>query len=336
MTKLINMLPSHFSEVKELNELFDVEEKMLAEAEEKYNSVKNNNFVQTCDVRGIENFENILGITPAPEDTLEFRKFRVLNRMSMKPPFTTIFLRERLASLLPEYNLTFDYDNYTMYIESHIDNALYFNELKITINTVKPCNIVLKYKPLIKRNLIINSETTYFDEFWNYILNGSWFFNEDEPFFSSGLRWKWNYILDGSWSLDQQIPFAYEQGRKTLKPRTVKSFNPNYLLFLGDFIVKSIDKVVLTNDEAEAFEVISFIKQADGVLEYEVPGTVGNIKNIKLYSGDMLVEDYDTIWLAQGVDTNIQHIMSVFEGVDLKNVKEQLATNRYINKWASK
>lgn len=310
MQKLIKHLPPHFSNINELNKLFEIEEELFHDADEKMNTVRNNNFIQTADIVGIEKFEELFGIVPEPTDTLEFRRFRVLNRISMKPPFTTPFLRSRLNDLLPNYTLTFDYDNYIMYIESYMENSQYFNELNITISTIKPCNIVLRYKPLIRRNLLINSETKYTRGKWNYILNGTWYFNQDLPFYSVLSRAKKN----GNNNTPQFIK-NLEQNKLILKSPNMKSFNVDYLMYLKDLITKSITKVILTNTNQETNEITSFTVQENGVLEYFVPQTFGNINNIKLYSNDMIVENYDTIWLSNGADANIKHEITLLEGV---------------------
>lgn len=315
MQKLVKHLPPHFSNINELNELFEIEEDLLHDADEKMNTVRNNNFIQTADVVGIGKFEELFGIIPSPNDTLEFRRFRVLNRMAMKPPFTTPFLREKLNNLLPNYTLTFDYNNYTMYVESYIENASYFDELNITLSIIKPCNIVIRYKPLIRKNLLINSETTFFNEFWNYKLNGSWHFNDNEPFYSNTLVRTWNYHLDASWNFAQNKPFAYEEGRNLLKAKTIKSFTSQSLSFINNFISQSITKVILTNTNNIKFKITEFITKNNGIVEYSVPSTMGDINNIKLYSNDILVENYNTIWVSHGVDANIKHEITLLEGV---------------------
>lgn len=93
------------------------------------------------------------------------------------------------------------------------------------------------------------------------------------------------------------------------------SFSNDYINFLKDKITKSITHVVLTSMGGGTHTVDEFIKKENGELEYFVRGSVGNFNNIKIYSDDMLIESYDTVWISQGADAHIYHKINLFEGV---------------------
>jgi len=53
----------------------------------------NNNFVNTADVVGVRQYEAILKILPLEGvETLEYRKLRIIARLTQRPPFTRLFL----------------------------------------------------------------------------------------------------------------------------------------------------------------------------------------------------------------------------------------------------
>ena len=62
--------------------------------------VRANLFVQTMDEQTTADWEKIFRIVPNPlTETLQFRRDRILNRLSMHPPFTLTFLYQRLDAL---------------------------------------------------------------------------------------------------------------------------------------------------------------------------------------------------------------------------------------------
>ena len=106
---------------------------------------------------------------------MEFRRFRVLNRISTKPPFTLGFLYQKLDELIGKgkWSVTVDYPNYTLYIESSSENQQYFTEVLYTINKIKPAHIVFVNKPLTITGLMLDESVELTDLTWNYKL-GAW------------------------------------------------------------------------------------------------------------------------------------------------------------------
>lgn len=82
----------------------------LDDAEGNLDQIFANLFVQTCDAATIALYEQLFGITPQPGDTLEARRNRILNRLSMVVPFTERYLRARLDEMYGagNYMLTVD------------------------------------------------------------------------------------------------------------------------------------------------------------------------------------------------------------------------------------
>lgn len=90
--------------------------------------IRDNMFVQTCDASTIALYEQLFGITPQPGDTLEARRNRVLNRLSMVVPFTERYLRSRLDEMYGAGNYTLTIDpttsTATMAINDFIDQGI--------------------------------------------------------------------------------------------------------------------------------------------------------------------------------------------------------------------
>lgn len=101
-----------------------------------------------------------------------------------------------------------------------------------------------------------------------------------------------------------------------MKNKTSKSFTEDYLTFIENLISKSITKVILTNDEGVEHEITEFIENSNGYLEYSVPSSMGNFSNVKIYANDVLIENYDTIWIGNGEGAQIYHQINLIERVD--------------------
>ena len=82
------MLPAFFQKLKEFPEIMKAWGKALDDGETNIQKIFDNLFVQTCDAETIATYEELFWIVPQPGDTLEARRNRILNRLSMVVPFS--------------------------------------------------------------------------------------------------------------------------------------------------------------------------------------------------------------------------------------------------------
>ena len=150
--------------------------------------VRANLFVQTMDESTTADWEAIFHIVANPvTETLAFRRDRILNRLSMHPPFTLTFLYQRLDALFGPGNweVEVDYPNYTLYIEAAVEDQQYFSEMSVTMDIIKPCHIVYISRPRVAASFLVSESIARTLGEYNYIL-GSWelgrlpFFSGDE------------------------------------------------------------------------------------------------------------------------------------------------------------
>lgn len=118
---LVKLLPEWFQKIKEYPEIMKAWGKALDDADTNIGQLMANLFIQTCDEGTIGYYEDLLKIYPAPGDTLEIRRNRVLNRWSMVVPFSERFLRVRLDEMYGagNYTLTVDSTTSTATMELH-------------------------------------------------------------------------------------------------------------------------------------------------------------------------------------------------------------------------
>ena len=139
-------------------------------------AVADNFFFQTMDAGAVAMWETIFGIVPNPQtETLDFRRQRVLNRVSMQPPFTLQFLYNKLDQIIGrgKYEILVDYPNYTLYIRSSAENQAYATEVSYTVGRIKPAHIVFLNQPLVAEQMVLGETVALSALVWQYRL-GSW------------------------------------------------------------------------------------------------------------------------------------------------------------------
>lgn len=184
-TDLCQYWPLWFREILDFQALCQTEGEELRVMALFMERVRNNLFVQRMDEGTAAEWERVFHIVPNPvTETLAFRRDRILNRLSMHPPFTLTFLYQRLDALFGPGNweVEVDYPNYTLYIEAAVEDQQYFSEMSVTMDIIKPCHIVYISRPRVAGGFLISEAITRTVGVWNYIL-GSWTLGE-KSFFS--------------------------------------------------------------------------------------------------------------------------------------------------------
>lgn len=106
--------------------------------------LRQNQYILTADAKGIEEFEKQFSIIPNPStEDIEFRRLRLINRNTTKPPFTLEYLEQKLDGLLDGgYKVDMDYPNYALNLELGLDDARLYSEIAVTVGSIKPANII--------------------------------------------------------------------------------------------------------------------------------------------------------------------------------------------------
>ena len=158
-TSLLSLLPPWYREVLDYQQICLTEQQQFEALAEEIVGVADNFFFQTMDERAVGMWEQVFRIVPNPQvESLAFRRTRVLNRISTRPPYTLGFLYQKLDELIGpgEWKVTVDYPNYTLYIESAAQNQNYATELAFTINRIKPAHIVWVNSPFVRTGLLLS------------------------------------------------------------------------------------------------------------------------------------------------------------------------------------
>ncbi len=176
--------PFPYVGVLEYEELMEIESRLFGSSALGLEVMLKNNSLSTLTSDGIREYEKVLGIIPNPaEEPDSFRRERIINRLSLRPPFTMKFMFQRFDELIGKgrWEAYFDRDTFTLIVETPPSNELWANELLITVNSVKPANVLFVTKPALRTALLVNETYNYFQNIYQYRLNGTWKLGE-KPF----------------------------------------------------------------------------------------------------------------------------------------------------------
>lgn len=291
-TRIGRYFPRYYEGILETDELIKVENDIWNNLYLLLNKAKNNQFIAYADEDGIYAYEQLFQIVADPEtETLEERRFRLLNRIQTLSYYTMIYLRQKLDSLFGKnnYEIEMDYLNYTLYIKSNASNSFIYKESIATINKIKPANIVFINVPFIPTTIEVGEEIYQ-------------------------QKWWWNYILGGKWRVGQK-PFISVQDLSKLKSEEVQSLTPLLLNKLKTFTGEEI-KAVLIND---TYKITTFVQKiiTGGYLriQYNVENweQIQLITNIKFLDEDDLMLSNDPVYIPISSDTMIEHRINIRE-----------------------
>lgn len=291
-TRIGRYFPRYYEGILETDELIKVENDIWNNLYLLLNKAKNNQFIAYADEDGIYAYEQLFQIVADPEtETLEERRFRLLNRIQTLSYYTMIYLRQKLNSLFGEnnYEVEMDYLNYTLYVKNNASNSFIYKESIATINKIKPANIVFINVPFIPTTIEVGEEIYQ-------------------------QKWWWNYILGGKWRVGQK-PFISVQDLSKLKSEEVQSLTPLMLNKLKTFTGEEI-KAVLIND---TYKITTFVQKiiTGGYLriQYNVENweQIQLITNIKFLDEDDLILSNDPVYIPIFSDTMIEHRINIRE-----------------------
>lgn len=287
-------LPWIYNNIRETDELMETERRSLDELNGIIDKWWANQYIPIADEDGIKVYEDQIGIIANPAtENLEFRRRRLLNRYSLQPPFTMWYLRIKLDEIIGvgKWNAWVDNEAFTLYIESSAENQNWFTEVSLTINSIKPANIVFINKPTVYHTLLENETVLKNAMIWNYKLGTQWILGK-KPFLS--------YAGEEVVVLASTPSITDEMLNKTatFTAGEIKSVRVNKSYSINSFVTKQASSNVVT-------------------IEYDVQTSSGitSITQIELLDagGKVLTNNMVYIPLAEGV--RLKHTLLVKEGI---------------------
>lgn len=289
--QLLDQLPEWYKNVLDFREVCRTEQEEFDAIFQAIHEVRDNFFFQTMDIASVAQWESVMKIIPNPSsETLEFRRARLLNRLSNRPPFTLEFLKQKLDVLIGAgaWNIHVDYPNYTLYVESNAENQTYATEVAFTIQTTAPAHMVFCNSPVTSATLLLAEgiEQTVFT---------------------------YHYQL-GRWNLGQK-PFATTQ-KEGLKLPDVPSLKPELIHRTASFLMEHIVSARI-NGSILVSEIEKTIRGGEVVVSYTIlPAHTPNVTQLELLGADGTILSSIRVYIPVSVMTRVKHTLTAEEGVN--------------------
>ena len=285
-------LPPWYREVLDYQQMCNTIGAQFALLAEEINRVADNFFLQTMDLETVQMWEGIFRIVANPAtESLQFRRDRIINRISMRPPFTLRFLYQKLDELIGPglWNVTVDYPNYALYIESNVDGQGYSQELIYTINHIKPAHITFINSPVAMSGVVLSERV-------------------------SEISYTWNYVLNGQWLLGQE-PFADEEEVQVIKLPQTPSIQSALLTGIADFVSDDVAAAQL-NGSIMVENINKSVSGSTLTITYQVTQAMTTeITQVELLAADGTVLTSMSAYVPVTETAVIKHVIPVQEGI---------------------
>lgn len=289
---LLSLLPTWYRDILDYQEICQTEEAQFEALAMAVTAVADNFFFQTMDASAVAQWEQIFGISADPAvETLDFRRVRLLNRISTQPPFTLAFLQQKLDELIGpgRWTVTVDYPNYTLYIESSALNQSYATEVAFTINRIKPAHIVYRNNPYVTETILLSEQIDLSDLIFNYRL--------------------------GAWGLGLQ-PFASEDPQGVIKMPTTQSIESALLAGVANFVSGDVASARV-NGTTVISNLSKSVAGSTLTVTYSVtPEQASEITLLELLDGAGTVLTSSQVYVPVSGNTVLKHTIPVTEGVN--------------------
>ena len=290
-TSLLSLLPPWYREVLDYQQICLTEQQQFEALAEEIVGVADNFFFQTMDERAVGMWEQVFRIVPNPQvESLAFRRTRVLNRISTRPPYTLGCLYQKLDELIGpgEWKVTVDYPNYTLYIESAAQNQNYATELAFTINRIKPAHIVWVNAPFVRTGLLLSEIISSAQRIYNYKL--------------------------GAWELGR-LPFATDGPEGVIKMPETPSIQQDLLAGVANFVSGDVASARVNGTVA----ITGLTKTVEGTeltVTYTImPSQATEITALELLDAEGNILTSSTVYIPVTTNVVLKHIIPVAEGV---------------------
>lgn len=292
MINIKDYFPPIYNDILEIKTLVNCENKLFTDLDSEFKEALLNNYVITANSNMIREYESILKITDDNKD-LNFRRQRILNRLAMNMPFTLNALKQKLNELIgkDKYNVYIDNTKYTLYVESEIINQNWFMETYITINKMKPANIVFINRPVVNKQIFINETISYSQR-------------------------EYNYRLGTNWNLGKK-PFKSLIEKGVIKLPEAPSIQENFLDKLRNYTLSNISHIKLNNK----IMINTFLKKdiidKKILLQYTVLKSTGltEINKVDLYDKDNKLLTSINLYVPVIEDLELKHLLNIKEGM---------------------
>ena len=139
---LMEQLPHWYKPVLEYIAIMRGYSVTVSDAEKDAEKIHDNFYIQTADAETLTMWERMLGITSRYGDTLDYRRERIISRLSAHSPYTFWSLDAQMTEYFgDDYTIGIDYDNLKIYITTTSDVYGAVDLLRDLIHRVVPVHL---------------------------------------------------------------------------------------------------------------------------------------------------------------------------------------------------
>lgn len=288
---LLDSLEPWYRRILDYQAIMATEDEQLELLAEELSAVRDNLFFRSMDLGAVSAWEQIMSIVPNPAvESLEFRRLRLLNRISMRPPYTLGFLYQKLDEIIGPgaWDVRVDYPNYTVYIESEAENQNWAGELEHTLNTVKPAHIVYVNVPRVTSGLLLSEQIGLTERTYLYRL--------------------------GAWGLGLE-PFAAEENKGVIKMPSTPSVTASLLDRTAAFVKEDVVSARING----AIAITSLEKSVTGsvltVTYHVTPNLTEEITQAELLDSEGVPLTSSAVYVKVSQPVIMTHRIPIKEGV---------------------
>lgn len=289
-TDLRQYLPYWFREIAEFDAILTAEEGQWDALSEAISLVHDNFFFQTMDAPTVTAWERLIGILASPStEELDFRRARLINRLSTRPPFTLQFLYDKLDELIGpgKWSCEIDYPNYAIIIGASAQDVNWQGEILVTLGTIKPAHMVFTTRPEVWVPLQLDETVDLIELTYNYRM--------------------------GAWGLGLK-PFADEENLGVIVTANQETVNQNLLNQTAQFVVDDVAAARING----TVPITSLTKAASGstaTITYTVTQEqAATITQLELLDADGNVLTSAPVYVPVIGDATFKHTIPVTEG----------------------
>ena len=163
--KILRFAPNLYIDNEDMLAVYNAQNIELSELTKKTNIAFLNNFVKSSNLEGVRRWEKIFNILADEiNESLDFRKARILNLLIQQPPYTKIYLEQMLESLFgaDKYTLQILNNEYIIKIDIETDIDGLFEDTINNLRALIPANMGLQVIQVEKyMHLYLNRNYTH-------------------------------------------------------------------------------------------------------------------------------------------------------------------------------
>lgn len=161
---ILEYLPAIFADVKEMIVHASAERPELEKLWNASDDAYNNQFLYSLTENGVERWEKIIGIVPLGTDTLEDRRFRIINRVNAQLPYTYRMMEAKLTQLCGKdgYVLSYTPETYTLKARVALTRKNQLSEVRQLLHEMAPINIIIDFDLQYRSHAMLSEYTHEF------------------------------------------------------------------------------------------------------------------------------------------------------------------------------